>query len=288
MQVIGKQSLGTATDIVGESAFSPDGSTYVRITGDALISEGKPNKSRLDIFTFDRCSGLLSGNIPITINYIGGDFPEGLAISPNSRYLYVSQSDSLIQYDLRSRDIASSRVAVAVYDGFRTTQNFLSTFLAPRLAPDGKIYIATNTYTLHVITQPDSPGVACKVLQHSVTLPTYNRTMPNYPFFRLGALKGSPCDTLTPTADVSEKKEVKLYPNPTNGPLTLELSAPLQQPGRFFIYDRLGRLAYSAALSAGMDVFHPEAAGLAAGIYICALWEGKERVWSGKLAVLER
>ena len=71
-------------------------------------------------------------------------------------------------------------------------------FLAANLIDD-KIYINTNTTVdvLHVIHEPDKKGKACDFEQHGVQLPTLNAfTMPNNPYYGLGPLDGSLCDTL--------------------------------------------------------------------------------------------
>ncbi len=56
---------------------------------------------------------------------------------------------------------------------------------------------ASSVNTLHVIHRPDLPGAACRFEQHGIHLPTLNSwNMPNFPYYRLGPLDGSPCDTL--------------------------------------------------------------------------------------------
>ena len=84
-----------------------------------------------------------------------------------------------------------------MYDGFESP--FGTPFFLAQLAPDDKIYINTNTTVdvLHVIHEPDKKGKACDFEQHGVQLPTLNAfTMPNNPYYGLGPLDGSPCDTL--------------------------------------------------------------------------------------------
>ena len=68
-----------------------------------------------------------------------------------------------------------------------------------QLASDDKIYINTNSTVdvLHVIHEPDKKGKACSFEQHGVQLPTLNKfSLPNNPYYGLGPLDGSPCDTL--------------------------------------------------------------------------------------------
>ncbi|MBV6653070.1 MAG: PKD domain-containing protein, partial [Mameliella sp.] len=86
---------------------------------------------------------------------------------------------------------------VAVYDGHL---DFLpTTFFQGQLAPDGKIYIASNNgvTSLHVIHNPDADCPNCHIEQHGIELPTFNAfSIPNQPNYRLGPIDGSPCDTL--------------------------------------------------------------------------------------------
>jgi hypothetical protein len=190
----GIHNLGTAEvelSIIsgsGGSTFSSDGNKYAIYT-----TFDNASGSWLNIFDFDRCTGLLSNQIQIKgLNRFGG-----LAISPNSRYLYHNKSDTAFQYDLHAADIPASRKVVAVYDGF--TDPFPVRFYMMQLAPDGKIYSsATNgTRYLHVIHRPDEEGTACQYQQHGVQLYKYNDfSVPNFPNYRLGPLDGSPCDTL--------------------------------------------------------------------------------------------
>jgi hypothetical protein len=70
--------------------------------------------------------------------------------------------------------------------------------------------------------------------------------MPNFPYFRLYDLPDSPCDTLgidgpvVATEEVKrEEVTVKVYPNPTNGQLTLSFEKPFS--GSVRVMDLLGR-----------------------------------------------
>ncbi|MBX2929734.1 MAG: PKD domain-containing protein [Saprospiraceae bacterium] len=193
---LGIQSVGLplTSNAIGQATFSPDGTKYasVHLTGGA----GDP--IYVSIFDFDRCSGELSN--PVQFTYADTAWAGGIAISPNSRFLYVSSFRYVYQYDLHASDIEASRITVAVWDGFYDGHPaFPTTFYLAQLGPDGKIYITSNSSTkyLHVINHPDSLGLACDVCQHCVELPTKNSwSMPNFPNYRLHHLEGSPCDTL--------------------------------------------------------------------------------------------
>ena len=115
---------------------------------------------------------------------------------------------------------------VAQYDGF-TNFGTKTDFYYSKLAPDGKIYMCTSdpTYYLHVIEHPDSAGVACQVRQHAIELPNRHfAAMPNYPNYRLGALEGSPCDTISVNVYEPQHKanRILVYPNPASGNITVE------------------------------------------------------------------
>jgi len=185
---------------LGQSVFSPDGSKY------AHMSLHVQTQNYLNIFDFDRCTGLFSN--PLQIFYTDNEVAGGVAISPNSRYLYLSSYLEIYQFDLYAEDIEASRQTVAVYDGYLETVpgfslGFATRFFLAQLAPDNKIYLSTysSVRSLHVINNPDLPGMACEVIQHGIMLPTLNAFgLPNYPHFRLGSLSGSSCDTLGPVA----------------------------------------------------------------------------------------
>jgi hypothetical protein len=187
-----KQTVGTQrVDGIGQVAFSPDGTKYIMFG-----AVGAAGYTRyLDIYNFDRCSGVFSNHehFEVTINTLGG----GFAISPNSRWLYLSLNNGLYKFDLSADPIKPTQELVAEYEPFNDP--FPTKFLWSFLAPDNKIYIVTTSgsRTLHVIHKPDEPGGDCAFEQHGIRLPCYNaRSLPTFANYRLGPLDGSLCDTL--------------------------------------------------------------------------------------------
>ncbi len=209
------------------TVFSPDGTKYVRTH----------RGGKVFIYDFDRCTGLFSNQRLIkdtndTLSSISS------AISSNSRFLYVSQvledlqgSSYIYQFDLQAQDIAASRKLVAEWDGFVDPDCWFcsSRFYYLMLAADSKIYISApnGTKYLSVIEQPDLPGLLCTVKQHSVKLFGYSAfDLPHTPHYRLGPLKGSPCDTL-----LVANKEItpadyglKLFPNPASTDIKIDIT----------------------------------------------------------------
>ncbi|MFN0035445.1 MAG: PKD domain-containing protein [Saprospiraceae bacterium] len=168
-----------------QTAFSQDGSKYFRNSTNGLL-----------MLDFDRCDGILSNPVYLDWDSIpfGG---RGVATSPNSRFLYLTSGGTVQQYDLWAADLAASMQVVAAYDGFLAP--YPATFFQMMPGPDGKIYIITtyDNNVLHVIHNPNEPGLACKVEQHAYTLPARTSFfIPNFANYNLGPIDGAPCDTL--------------------------------------------------------------------------------------------
>jgi PKD repeat protein len=181
---------------IGNSVFSPDGTKFA----DYSIN------SDIQIFDFDRCTGLLSNPIHILL-YDAADTLQaaGCAFSNNSRFLYIASSTKVYQVDMQAPYIQSSITRVATYDGYVDEYpQFRMLFYQMQLAPDNKIYMTSSggRTNFHVIEHPDSLGVACKVVQHKQMLNTAiaGGGFPNFPYFRLGAMD-VPCAYPTPIAD---------------------------------------------------------------------------------------
>jgi len=223
----------------GQAVFSHDGSRYAYYH----VFDG------LEVFDFDRCAGLLSN--PQLVNVpLNGGFNVGMAISGNSKVLYVPNVYDVLQYDLTSSNISSTAQIVAVYDSFTSyigsAPPLQTLFGLAALAPDGKIYISTGNSTvhLHVINQPDSVGLSCDLVQHGLQLPTYAfNTFPNHPNYFLGKIPGSPCDTIPLNTSIDEFPEriLKVSPNPTSDEFTIWFSVQ-DKPGIVEIFDVNGTM----------------------------------------------
>ena len=205
IESIFEQSIGMniISAIAGQAVFSPSGSKYARYGVDLFTEPGQ-----IDLYDFDRCTGLLSNSLHIPIDtteegFIDGAFG-GLAFSPDSELLYHSRDRRIEQYDLRATDIIGSVDTIAFYDGFQDPITAVPTnYGLAQLGPNGKIYVATtgNTRFMHIIHNPNERGPACNVEQHGLQLATFNDwSVPNHPNYRLKALIGSPCDTIRPIA----------------------------------------------------------------------------------------
>jgi hypothetical protein len=220
----------------GQVCFSPDGTTYAAMYMNKYLY----------VYDFDRCSGQLTNKY----NYFFTDssyYGLGCAFSASGRYLYVSTTYFIYQYDMYSSNIDSSKTIVAVYDGFQTPQPYFYThFNQMRLAANGKIFISTDNGcdAMHVIEFPDSAGVGCNVMQHSFwfSYPSANVvSVPNIPSYTLGPLKTA-CDSSVSIEVEALLDFNKVYPNPNNGIFTIKFATKNHLQFILSIFDSSGRL----------------------------------------------
>ncbi len=185
IQKIGKPIIND----LAHACFSPNGLSYAVFDTWSLLYPGTVN-----IYDFDRCTGLLDNHVQFEMPI--GEYG-GVAISPNSRYLYVSLREKLLQFDLLASDIEKSKIIVGEYDGFKAP--FSTYFYSLQLMPDGRIYCAARggASIYHVIQKPDLGGLDCRFEQHAIHLPCHNSSsVPWFPNYRLGPIDGSSCDSL--------------------------------------------------------------------------------------------
>lgn len=252
----------------GQVCYSPGGDKFAYYYG---------AQDDLEIFDFDRCTGLLSNPVHIGIddyNQMGG-----VAFSPSGQFLYVSSVMDVYQYDVTAPDIEASMVHLGTWDGFYSPSPPAATlFDIAQLAPDGKIYISTGngTFHLHVINQPDLPGLACDFQQHAVELPTYNfNSLPNHPNYHLGPVDGSVCDSLginvgVASLGIDAGPGVSAAPNPSAGAFTLKYPAQATS-GLLEVLDVQGRVVYRQRLAAWSQVHNVALEHAPAGLYHCRL-----------------
>jgi Secretion system C-terminal sorting domain len=253
---------------IGTYSFSPDGSKI----------GGYNSTDDFEIFDFDRCSGMLSNYRQVAINDSMVWF--GSAFSPNSKYLYGSSLHYLYQVDATSNQPDTSLTIVDVWDG--TYYGSLEAeFGLPQLAPDGKIYITTGSVTpyIHMIEQPDSNGNACNVIQRHITLPSYNSaTIPNHPNYFLGALIGSPCDTLGVGLYEAKNVALKIQPNPSDGYFQI-VYPPHPENGTLEIVNVLGAKVYSVSLPPWSQLQNMDISHFGSGVYFVKIfWKNKSGI----------
>lgn len=276
---------GPFSQSIGSVRSGPAPSATFSMAGDRLASSATGSEGTgLDVFDFDRCTGLLS-------NWQHADLNQPLlirssAFSPNGDFIYVGRVDTLYQFPLTD-GVLGEPVIVAAYDGFYDGMPQLATYFSwcMSLAPNGWIYIGTGngTHYMHTIHSPDQPGLACDVAQHEHVLPTWTiNSIPYRPNYLLGPVPGSECDSLGLSTGGLEPYPVgtaRVQPNPSQGSFGITYSG---QPtaGELTVLDAAGRIVYHHRLSAWSTLHQVELPPVAPGLYHCRL------TWGAKAATV--
>jgi hypothetical protein len=277
----------------GHTAFSKDGSK-IAFTNWADVVE---------LYNFDRCTGLLSN--PIIIEEDPGMAPYLLTwsceFSPDASKLYVTASPSstvLFQYNLNAPNITSSKQTLWSI----TFPQYAGGGL--KRAPDNKIYLSTiyyngintpypysdsiyNTYNMNlsVINQPDSLGILCDFQPWSFFLGG-KRTyigLPNNPDYDLPALTGSPCDTLVSQNELAGAAAVgslHVYYHPAWEKAFINASNLKGKTGKLLVYDMQGKVVHSEPLKIQNEYYTRDLLmiGYAKGMYLITIQTEKERL----------
>jgi hypothetical protein len=274
----------------GQANFSPDGSKYCRIV---------PGNG-VEIFDFDRCSGEMTFrrdiSMPPDSNYIAAGLHVqgcGLAVSPNSRYLYFNNNLALFQFDMCEESLETGDYAFIEYFDYFFQDSLIPTdFFQIRNAPDGKIYMNSkgSVRSLHVIHEPNMPNKACRFEQRGLQLPRWNGSLFNYfPNFRLYDLADSPCDTLgiddpNPPKPPYTFQEFRIFPNPASDEVLLYLPNCCDR-ANVLIWNIAGQLIEEIAVVPGNETWPVDVSGWAAGTYIVAAYMDAEMPVIRKLVV---
>jgi hypothetical protein len=276
----------------GQSVFSSDGTIYACFDP----------RNFCQIYDFNRCSGELS-NVRLVhplLSYDSIFSVTGIAISPNSRFLYLMTATIITQYDLQAVNIEASAIVVAVRDNWVGTSSpgipdYKPSFYQSQLGPDGKIYVfnAAARRTFAVIESPDSLGLSCNVIQHKYNFPQWGTVAqpPRFPNFRLGAMVGSPCDTIVYTSTQAVARSVasmKLLPNPATDYTVADISVSdysENQQLTLSLVDVSGREVKRKSVSAYTSLQRIETRDLGAGLYFVRLYVQGKVVAVNKLIV---
>ncbi|MBU3676093.1 MAG: gliding motility-associated C-terminal domain-containing protein [Chitinophagaceae bacterium] len=188
-------------DSDGQCMFNADGTQFASVVG---------HRGTVNLFDFDRCTGQLSNQQIIHVPERSVHTPQdtadwefmttvGVCFSPNGRFLYVGNKFNIQQYDLWDSDSASAWYHVAKLD---TTWEVFQGYSNICSAPNGKLYVgnwAGLSKQMSRIDNPNAKGAACgfcpRCERYNTAWGSATRP-PSMPNYRLGALPGSPCDTL--------------------------------------------------------------------------------------------
>ena len=256
--------------------------------GDKVLSVGSLGATYL--YDFDRCEGILSN--PVLIDqYVSGFYTSeryGGSFSPSGRFVYLSNYDSLFQFDTYATNVKASKLLIYFTPHpFTPHPDFV--LGQHMLGPNGKIYISNgylypnqspidsfNTH-LSVINDPDSIGLACNFMPYSFSLlgrKTYS-SLPNMPNYNLGKLENINCDSIL-AADVNELNDfnIKVFPNPVSGKLFIDVPNSFKQSIEITIYSITGQILLKSTYYDGIDFTSYDK-----GLYIVEVRSERNRVF---------
>jgi gliding motility-associated-like protein len=178
----------------GQMKFSPDGRKLGLCNGGGDITYNPV----LQVFNFNNETGEISNPVTLTdINSVGYSY--GLEFSPNSRYLYYTESilpSQLFQFDLAAGDQAS---IMATKTLLSQTEDFLY-YTSLQAAPDGKIYMISPDFkAVSVINYPNNGGISAGFVGDAINTGTTTITGAGLPgfiqsYFQSGILYNGQCD----------------------------------------------------------------------------------------------
>ena len=277
---------GDLCTFYGQIYFSDDGTKFATsMYADNQGTDSLPfyNWNRVELYDFDRCTGKFTFRnvfkVPMdTSSYPGYDARAGICFSPNGKLLYMSTNYSIFQINIESNDVFNGQKICGPDTNFGfPLYNLMAT------GPDGKLYIGNfngiRKY-MSYIDKPNIKGLGCTFKPNGIYQPYTNlKSPPNMANYGLGALKGSPCDTIGKL----QVQEMVIYPNPARDAVKIYLPLPVNTTVNIALYNILGQQVqrWQANLDTKQEI-NLQLPYLAFGLYTLkattAEWEFKARL----------
>jgi hypothetical protein len=230
---------------------------------------------------------------------------QSVAFSQSGKYIYVSSEGAdeggvnklskIWQFDLAGSgnctEFAESKQLVykepELYYGWdigdmlleRNTGRIYFSIIKRFLEPGDDTIKGEQNLHLHAILEPDLAGALSNVQENVLYLGGFvaRSGLPNMPNYGLGALQGSPCDTLDTANSVIEalQSDFQVYPNPVfeyifiNNPFTTACEA--------MVYNVTGQEVARLVLYPGLQTLNTQ--NWPTGIYQVVIHKQNEIVW---------
>lgn len=263
----------------GGASISPNGKKYARWDKDLGIQLMDLDRTKGELKNFKALK--TDSIVPPYIAY------GSVCFSPNSRYLYVTDTWYLHQFDTEAADIQASRVIIAEKDK-ANHYNYM------QQGADCKIYITGGRVgAFHVIDKPNEKSKACNFLVRGLKLPVpLTNSMPYFPNYRLDTPDEHWCDSLKVSNQDLEPTQFMtcaVYPNPVQEQVNIDLFGYVQsyQQGTWQLYDATGRIAASFPILQGHDQYNYDIASLPQGLYVWHLVLDNKVRQVGKLVKID-
>jgi len=259
-------------------------------------------KGTLELFDFDRCTGLIYNPQLLYLENTSGPWPalRSSAFSSNSDYLYLSASPDttyLIQFDLNASNIIASADTLWTLPYPQYSGGLL------KRGPDDKIYFSCCYQTglltypypdsiynptnmnLGVINSPNNLGSACDFQPFSFYLGG-KRTywgLPNNPDYDLPALTGSPCDTLVGVSEIpvhEQQTNLYVYYSPQWQTAFINANQLKGTSCKLQVFDVMGNLVFEESKKFNPPYYtkNLNCTSFAKGMYVVTLEAGGQRL----------
>jgi hypothetical protein len=259
----------------GWNLFSSDGSKFVNIITGSI--------RKAYVYDFNRCTGEITNPVEHDMsNILSIDNYDPNCLSPDGTKLYILGeggsayfSRELIQYDFNTSE---TTYIADVNGGPSTTPNNLHVIVGSAIDTTEIPYISR----LNVINNPNAAGLACENEEGVYNLLNYGfiDVSPNCANFRLGALAGSPCDTLFTGIINQQELGFRIFPNPVESILTIEFDIPSKC--KINIIDMLGKIQREIITNNEKTVINKELENLKQGMYWLEIQDLKTGKRAGK------
>jgi hypothetical protein len=259
--------------------------TYFNQNGTKMIRFASSYRE-LHVFDFDRCSGVLSNLIVHDLrDSLGTGDWNACNISPDGTKFYVRRSPSrgggTLQYDIETSEYT---YITEISSAPQLTPNYKHILLGSRiLTENDSIY-----QTISTIYEPNQPGLQCNFVLNSDTVKNIPKFISPSCFanFRLGPLNGSPCDTIVSGINEVKEGSLKVYPNPSNGMLNVQLPG-VGQAYQVRLLNSMGQQIFTTHTNENLFSIDISSLKLSSGILLVeASDEKKQQVYRMKVIYL--
>jgi hypothetical protein len=293
-----------------DSTFIAAGVPNISMDGSYLV-DNFGLQGYLRSFQLDRCTGAVEFVDTLffgVAKYDPKDFGQpnnpvfeggrGVGFSSDNRFMYIGGVDGFYQYDLHESELFASGVKLTGppiwMEDLTQIPDYNSVFI-PNMAhgPDGKLY-ALYRANHHVIHNPNEKGLAADMCLAYEQPPSclgvpHHLFSPHYPNYRLGALKGSDCDTIISSVlpEQADTYGLRIYPNPASGLTYFDITLPdyASSATKVVVYDLWGREVYNHTYPEYAYMHTLDTSMLPAGIYSVRLFYGGRSVVTERLVV---
>lgn len=287
--------------------------SYAALSLDGSMLADKFGERVVRLFDFDRCSGTLAlrDTLQVPIDsfhspafssplYGAGAFCRPLVFSPDGKYLYHCSYKGINQYETAPVPLSASKAFVFGPIPYVSTDDGITEDPIQKLrcspvltnSPNGKLYGSDSQAggQNFVMRKPNEKGVAADFCYKQCLGAVYYSIPTWYANFRMGPLKGSPCDTIvSSTGDINNAKyAISVYPNPTVTDINIDITMPYygaDMQAEIMVSDLQGKVIYGDAIAPYSYKYTIEKGVLPSGVYLVSLKVKGKVVVSRKVSV---